>query len=53
MSWFVAYEAQSFPHMLHSFLLGELINFYDSVLDFLGDLEEKVEVGDLLNWWNW
>jgi hypothetical protein len=27
--------------------------FYDSVLGFLGDPEEKVEVGDLLNWWNW
>jgi hypothetical protein len=27
--------------------------FYDSVLDFLDDPEEKVEVGDLLNWWNW
>ncbi|KAF8239325.1 hypothetical protein L208DRAFT_1238246 [Tricholoma matsutake] len=27
--------------------------FYESVLDFLDDPEEKVEVGDLLNWWNW
>jgi len=22
-------------------------------LDFLDDLEEKDEVADLLNWWNW
>jgi hypothetical protein len=27
--------------------------FYESVLDFWDDPEEKVEVGDLLNWWNW
>ena len=27
--------------------------FYKSVLDFLDDLEEKDEVADLLNWWNW
>ena len=27
--------------------------FYDSILDFLDDPEEKDEVGDLLNWWNW
>ena len=27
--------------------------FYESVLDFLDDLEEKGEVDDLLNWWNW
>jgi hypothetical protein len=23
------------------------------VLEFLDDLEEKAEVDDLLNWWNW
>jgi hypothetical protein len=27
--------------------------FYESVLDFLDDPEEKDEVTDLLNWWNW
>ena len=27
--------------------------FYVSVLDFLDDPEEKDEVDDLLNWWNW
>jgi hypothetical protein len=27
--------------------------FYESVLDFLNDLDEKDEVADLLNWWNW
>ncbi|KAM6493058.1 hypothetical protein JOM56_011192, partial [Amanita muscaria] len=26
--------------------------FYESVLDFLNDPEEKDEVADLLNWWN-
>jgi hypothetical protein len=26
--------------------------FYNSVLDFLNDVEEKVEVQDLLSWWN-
>jgi hypothetical protein len=26
---------------------------YECVLDFLDDPEEKDEVGDLLNWWNW
>ena len=27
--------------------------FYVSVLEFLDDPEEKDEVDDLLNWWNW
>jgi len=26
--------------------------FYESVLDFLDDPEEKEEVDDLINWWN-
>jgi hypothetical protein len=26
--------------------------FYNSILDFLEDVEEKAEVEDLLNWWN-
>ena len=28
-------------------------NFYVSVLEFLDDPEEKAEVDELLNWWNW
>ena len=24
-----------------------------SILEFLEDLEEKAEVDELLNWWNW
>ena len=27
--------------------------FYVSVLEFLDNPEEKDEVDDLLNWWNW
>ena len=27
--------------------------FYVSVLEFLDDAEEKAEVDELLNWWNW
>lgn len=27
--------------------------FYVTVLEFLDDPEEKAEVDDLLNWWNW
>ena len=27
--------------------------FYVSTLEFLEDLEEKAEVDELLNWWNW
>jgi len=27
--------------------------FYESVLHFLDDPEEKEEVDGLLNWWNW
>jgi len=27
--------------------------FYESILDFLDDPEEKEEVDDLINWWNW
>jgi hypothetical protein len=27
--------------------------FYESVLAFLDEPEEKHEVEDLLNWWNW
>jgi hypothetical protein len=27
--------------------------FYDTVLEFLDDPEEKDEVDDLLSWWNW
>ena len=26
---------------------------YETVLDFLDDIEEKEEVDELLNWWNW
>ena len=28
-------------------------SFYKSVLDFLNDPEEREEVANLLNWWNW
>jgi hypothetical protein len=31
----------------------DLKQFYESVLDFLNDLDKKDEVADLLNWWNW
>jgi hypothetical protein len=31
----------------------DLERFYNSVLDFLDDLEEQDEVVDLLNWWDW
>jgi hypothetical protein len=27
--------------------------FYVSALEFLDDPEEKAEVDDLVNWWNW
>jgi len=27
--------------------------FYDTVLEFLDDPDEKDEVNDLLLWWNW
>ena len=27
--------------------------FYVSALEFLDDPEERAEVDDLLNWWNW
>jgi hypothetical protein len=27
--------------------------FYESVLDFLDHPEEKDDIRDLLNWWNW
>jgi hypothetical protein len=27
--------------------------FYETVLQFLDDPEEKDEVDELLNWWNW
>jgi len=31
----------------------DLEGFYDSVLDFLDDSDEKNDIHELLDWWNW
>ena len=36
----------------HTDLITNLEHFYTSILDLLGDLDEKDEVNQLLMWWN-